>query len=242
MAATPWIVATIANTYPVDFLRSNPYIIGLMSYVHEIKENDNAVLENYSCFNLPPYFQDLFIHTRGTLEDLFDDDNRAPIRVEPSYVYYIATWSHVATIIYLNKDEIYYVDFYSETDRPESFRFERLTPEIVNTYLENCRRNDIEGYLRFHNAGADLRSELYSVIPDNNLLDEVKRAKITIIPWTTDMLRVVLHPSADRLGPNENIDYDLEDSGDDPDRQLDGYRILAGIKMSWVNLMREVDQ
>lgn len=76
-------------------------------------------------------------------------------------VYHFYILNHSFTIIYENKDEIYYCDYYMETgrgdrqigeQRPRAFRFERKRREQIERYVKSYLDKDYDYQCLFHSG------------------------------------------------------------------------------------------
>lgn len=182
----------------------------------------------FSCFFIPGYIGDLLKidtdqhHLRMTpcTYTIFDE-------LKPGRMFIFDIYNHVFTVLYLQEDEIYYIDFYMETDRPKYFRIERLTLDQLTDYIRAMQNLDFEYIAKFNQfinpeaAAAGIQRSYLSdaerlsrdisvdewrwnifkyMVEDRSYIDGIFYQEITYLPTLADILRVA-YQSREELLP-----------------------------------------
>lgn len=157
-------IVKIIQTYPRHWMMTNPYVPIVIDYI-----NQNIDIMNvYSCFNIPPYIFDLFrLYESQKIEN--------PKECQPNHIYFFDVYSHMFTILYFSKEDIWYFDYYIETGRPEPLRLEKITLEEFDHMLDVMNNNNIKEIVQFHRGGQELHFELENAIRNSQFKTYIER-------------------------------------------------------------------
>lgn len=113
--------------------------------------------EHHCCFWVPPVLCDMLrlqAPDKGTCVDYS--------MMRPGHYYYLECLDHHVSIIYLELEIIFYVDYYQETGREFPFRIEQITVAELNRFLQSVTDANLDEYVKFHKGDSALRDHLES--------------------------------------------------------------------------------
>ena len=209
-------------------IHTNPYDLHLLVGLYEsyVERENKSYIWYSTCFALPPFLCDV-LKLKAPVKGI---KSTSIPQLKPGNYYYFSVFSHDFSIVYVNAKNIYYIDYYSETQRLHPFRMEKLSLERLNIFLQALSKNDINAYLNFHAGSDDFNAEfrddfqrLYNKKPSlAKLFSEVFEQKLASKIDVEDILRVLLkeNPSFPMLD-YDLYDYTKEDFEDKPKGALE---------------------
>lgn len=180
------------------------------SLVVYLYETNGDIEKAYSCFWIPPYLCDLL-----RLQAPEKGVQVAPTDMTPGHYYFLYLFDHHLSLIYLDPNTIYVIDYYAETNRSDKFRVTSIIPSDLNSFVQAILTKDIDSYADFHHGDSAYRQDLHRDIKSHTLLNGVFEQPLVQIDHS-DILRVALKtqpsfPSSDVY----DTDYTTEDFEDD---------------------------
>lgn len=188
---------------------TNPYDKHLLLNLYQ-----DAIINGNSCFWIPPFLCDILrlqAPQHGQLVDL--------TMMRPGHYYFLECLSHYASILYLDSNIIYYVDYYVETGRASPFRIEQISIAQLYQLITSASTFDVEGYVNFHGGNADHLAMVHLDIQYNrpklggpSLIEAIYEQPLQDGINLHDLLRVIdrSHPSFPMSDIDAN-DYTEED-------------------------------
>lgn len=175
-------IVKVITENPQLWMITNPFNIDPL----EVIEDGTDVVDNFSCFNIPPYIYELFQF------DKYDKPTENPTTFLPGHIYFFDVYSHQFTILYFPNGEIWYVDYYIETERPNPLRFERLSLDQFDRMIENMYSNDVASIAEFHHGSEQFENDLDKYMV--KYVESVKGYKMEFMPDLMSLLRVAIFP------------------------------------------------
>lgn len=145
----------------------------------------------FSCFFVPKYIGDLLkIDTNQYHQKMTNCTYNILNELKPSRMFIFDIYNHVFTVLYVNEDEIYYIDFYMKTDRPKYFRIDQITLDQLKEYIHAMQTLDFEYIAKFNQfigpeAAAGIRRSYLSTA-------ERLARDIDVNDWARDMFKYMI--------------------------------------------------
>lgn len=80
--------------------------------------------------------------------------------LEKGFIYEFCLFGHTFNLIYFNDEDIYYVDYYNETNRENLFRFEPIKKETIHELILAYFNHDTKFIKEFHLGDDEYESSL----------------------------------------------------------------------------------
>lgn len=123
------------------------------------------------------------------------------------FVYKFGIINHQFIVIYLSEEELYYIDYYSETERAEYYRFDSMKREYFLDYIKNYLDGNVEEHSNFHQGSENYSIDCHYSFQQHTPSLVYAKTPITFNPTIDDVVRVLENSVTD-----ENAIKDLEDN------------------------------
>lgn len=201
-------------------LATNPYNLSLLFNIHQ---TGGDVEKESSCFWIPAFLCDLLRlkpHHLGREIDIRD--------MSPGHYYYLSLVDHDTSIIYVDDENIFCVDYYMETGRKNFFWARRFTRVRLDRFIKAALDIDINNYAAFHQGNQAYRTELRKSVQWSigyygfaKLVEHVYEQPLSHIPTLQDIRRVVtmtdpsfpytdVETAQGEFGSEDVYDFELE--------------------------------
>lgn len=164
--------------------------------LYKVYSRDEPVVGNIAGFNHLPTIKVSDVNS-------FDKD------FQSGFIYKFSIINHEFVVIYLSEQEIYYTDYYSETERSEYYRFESMERQHFLDYLKNYLNSNIMEHVKFHQGSEKYHSDCCNDFAQQS--PEVIYAKlpITFNPSVKYVIQVLENSVTDEEVIKELEDDDL---------------------------------
>jgi hypothetical protein len=212
-------VLSFINSNWVPCLYVNRHLEESIDDYYESREGGSDLYSDqtsYSCFFVPGYLGDILKIDTDQYQSKFQDCTYSiQDELKQGRMFIFDIVDHVFTVLFLSLDQIYYIDFFMETDRPKYFRCERITLDQLREYIHAMQTLDFMKISQFnqfqdsenaalglehdYNAsvdrisreGSDRHREIFKyMIVDRSYIEHVHYHEISYLPTLSDILRV----------------------------------------------------
>lgn len=128
----------------------------------------------WTCFYPPIIIKDLYsLNNIGVKNIIFKLND---LKLNPGYIYNFEILNHHFSVLYKNIDEMYYIDYYEETnrgsnlDRPNSFRLEKMDKNKLIRYIYSYLKRDFHSHALFHYGDKDYENSYKEIF--NKTIEE----------------------------------------------------------------------
>jgi len=228
-------IVKVINKHPRLWMMTHPFMGDRLEFI-ENEEND--IMEHFSCFNIPPYLQTLFradYNIKSKSAMTFD-------QISPGKIYVFYVFNHHFTVLYFPSGEIWYVDFYIETGRENPLRFERMNQQDFESMYEVMKHTDLDAIATFHRGDKNFHRDVMDqavYYPGTPYIEEIKISEMADVPEVSDLIHFSIFPHTTRRLVFELSRNDTRDYGEtNPDTRKLILRYLELLNR-WVKIVSE---
>lgn len=212
------VLQFLADNWKICML-SNKYNISILYNLYEqYRQGVNYKYDEFACFFVPPYIANLYgvnVYDRETSVDCTINFNSVIRRGSGQRLYVFYIEDHEFAVLYLNHNEIYYIDYYVETGREDIFRIEMITVEDIIKHHQALKTGNYSKITNFNHGDETYKKSLKDTIShlvhilgrSRNLVREIFYYDLDYEPTLLDILRVT-HYGLNEIN-NPDLDSDL---------------------------------
>jgi hypothetical protein len=205
--------------HPTYIINTNPYDLHSLINIHTFHGD---ATQHSTCFAYPTFLCALFrlqAPENGTNVELkMESFNKI---LKPTY-YFLSCDSHHISIVFINSELIYYIDYHSETEVVIPLRIKTLSLKQFRKLLWTLFSNDIDEYIKFQDGSTKYAKEAmedFQTFP--KLLHAIYEQPLSYIPSIKDIIKIIDHPPV-LPGTTKERDYTDEDFEGLPVEALSG--------------------